>query len=38
MAAVMSNEVSNTDKISIFVGECERMGITHPAAGCEQSG
>jgi len=28
MAAVMSNEVSNTDKISIFVGECERMGIT----------
>ena len=28
MAAVMSNEVSNTDKISTFVGECERMGIT----------
>ncbi|MEI9895416.1 MAG: OB-fold nucleic acid binding domain-containing protein [Chthoniobacter sp.] len=28
MAAVMSNEVSNTDKISVFVGECERMGIT----------
>ncbi len=28
MAAVMSNEVSNTDKISIFVSECERMGIT----------
>ncbi|EDY21255.1 DNA polymerase III, alpha subunit [Chthoniobacter flavus Ellin428] len=28
MAAVMSNEVSNTDKISIFVGECERMGMT----------
>jgi DNA polymerase-3 subunit alpha len=27
MAAVMSNEVSNTDKISVFVGECERMGI-----------
>jgi DNA polymerase-3 subunit alpha len=27
MAAVMSNEVSNTDKISIFVAECERMGI-----------
>ncbi len=24
----MSNEVSNTDKISVFVGECERMGIT----------
>jgi DNA polymerase-3 subunit alpha len=28
MAAVMSNEVSNTDKISIFVAECERLGIT----------
>jgi DNA polymerase-3 subunit alpha len=27
MAAVMSNEVSNTDKISIFVSECERLGI-----------
>jgi DNA polymerase-3 subunit alpha len=27
MAAVMSNEVSNTDKISIFVAECERLGI-----------
>ncbi len=27
MAAVMSNEVSNTDKISVFVAECERMGI-----------
>ncbi len=28
MAAVMSNEVRNTDKISIFVGECQRMGMT----------
>jgi DNA polymerase-3 subunit alpha len=27
MAAVLSNEISNTDKISIFVGECKRMGI-----------
>ena len=27
MAAVMSNEVANTEKISTFVGECERMGI-----------
>ena len=35
MAAVMSNEVANTDKISIFVGECERMGIPHPGAGRE---
>jgi len=28
MAAVLSNEISNTDKISTFVGECKRMGIT----------
>ncbi len=28
MAAVMSNEVANTDKISIFVNECIRLGIT----------
>ncbi len=28
MAAVMSNEINNTDKISVAVGECERMGIT----------
>ena len=27
MAAVLSNEITNTDKISIFVGECKRMGI-----------
>jgi DNA polymerase III subunit alpha len=27
MAALLSNEISNTDKISIFVGECKRMGI-----------
>ncbi len=27
MAAVLSNEFSNTEKISIFVGECQRMGI-----------
>jgi len=27
MAAVMSNEVSNTEKISTFVAECERLGI-----------
>src|SRR5207302_4671123 len=27
MAAVLSNEVNNTDKISTFVGECKRMGI-----------
>jgi len=27
MAAVMSNEVANTEKISVFVAECERLGI-----------
>lgn len=27
MAAVLSFEVNNTDKISIFVSECKRMGI-----------
>lgn len=27
MAAVLSNEIANTDKISVFVAECERMGI-----------
>ena len=35
MAAVMSNEVANTDKISIFVAECERMGIPILRAGRE---
>ena len=28
MSAVMSNEVANMDKISVFVSECERLGIT----------
>ena len=27
MAGLFSNEINNTDKISIFVGECKRMGI-----------
>ncbi|XHR28246.1 MAG: DNA polymerase III subunit alpha [Chthoniobacteraceae bacterium] len=27
MAAVMSNEISNTEKISVLVTECDRMGI-----------
>jgi DNA polymerase-3 subunit alpha len=38
MAAVMSNEVSNTDKISVFVGECERMGIRILAPDVNKSG
>lgn len=27
MAALLSNEINNTDKITIFVAECHRMGI-----------
>ncbi|CAN5225948.1 DNA polymerase III subunit alpha [soil metagenome] len=27
MAGLLSNEINNTDKISILVGECKRMGI-----------
>ena len=27
MAGVLSNEINNTDKISVFVAECQRMGI-----------
>ena len=27
MAGLLSNEVNNTEKISLFVGECKRMGI-----------
>ena len=27
MAALLSNEINNTDKISTFVGECQRLGI-----------
>ncbi|MDQ2825229.1 MAG: DNA polymerase III subunit alpha, partial [Verrucomicrobiota bacterium] len=28
MAGLLSNEINNTDKISIFVGECKRMSIS----------
>src|SRR5437762_976775 len=28
MAGLLSNEINNTDKISVFVGECRRMGIS----------
>ncbi len=28
MSALLSNEINNTDKISVFVAECKRMGIT----------
>ena len=27
MAAVLSNEINNTEKISVFVAECQRMGM-----------
>ncbi len=27
MAALLSNEINNTDKISVFVAECQRMGL-----------
>ena len=27
MAALLSNEINNTDKISIFVAECKQMGV-----------
>jgi DNA polymerase-3 subunit alpha len=27
MAALLSNEINNTDKISVFVAECKRMGV-----------
>lgn len=38
MAAVMSNEVSNTEKISVFVAECERLGIRILAPDLNRSG
>ena len=28
MAGLLSNEINNTEKISIFVGECKRMGFS----------
>ncbi|HEY6155502.1 MAG TPA: DNA polymerase III subunit alpha, partial [Candidatus Udaeobacter sp.] len=28
MAGLLSNEINNTDKISVFVAECKRMGIS----------
>ncbi|MCB1231621.1 MAG: DNA polymerase III subunit alpha, partial [Verrucomicrobiae bacterium] len=27
MAGLLSNEINNTDKISVFVAECQRMGV-----------
>jgi len=28
MAGLLSNEINNTEKISVLVSECKRMGIT----------
>src|SRR5258708_12771227 len=28
MAGLLSNEINNTDKISVFVGQCKRIGIS----------
>jgi DNA polymerase-3 subunit alpha len=28
MAGLLSNEINNTEKISVFVGECKRMGLS----------
>src|SRR5512133_1413669 len=28
MAGLLSNEINNTEKISVFVGECKRMGMS----------
>lgn len=28
MCGLLSNEINNTDKISVFVSECKRMGVT----------
>lgn len=38
MAALLSNEINNTDKIGVFVAECHRMGIEilPPDLNCSQ--
>lgn len=38
MSAVMSNEVASMDKISVFVSECERLGIKLLAPDVNESG
>src|SRR5881392_1619911 len=38
MAGLLSNEINNTEKISIFVGECRRMGISILAPDINKSG
>src|SRR5438132_1396758 len=38
MAGLLSNEINNTDKISVFVGECKRMGISISPPDINKSG
>jgi DNA polymerase-3 subunit alpha len=38
MAGLLSNEINNTEKISVFVGECKRMGISILPPGVNKSG
>src|SRR5262252_98550 len=38
MAGLLSNEINNTEKISVFVGECKRMGISILAPDINKSG
>src|SRR5438270_607685 len=38
MAGLLSNEINNTDKISVFVGECKRMGISILPPDIDKSG
>src|SRR5437899_3062229 len=38
MAGLLSNEINNTEKISVFVGECKRMGISILPPGINKSG
>jgi len=37
MAALLGNEINNTDKISVLVGECQRMGMEILPPGVNQS-
>jgi DNA polymerase-3 subunit alpha len=38
MAGLLSNEINNTEKISVFVGECKGMGISILAPDINKSG
>jgi DNA polymerase III subunit alpha len=38
MAAVLSNELANTDKIQVLINECKRMGIEVQAPDVNESG